>query len=318
MRGLIQTAAVEALRQSFPDGLQEQVSLARFTSSRIGGPADFLIMAGSAEQLVHVAQTLWKNEVPFRVLGSGSNILVADRGVRGVVVLNRARSVRLWKTDEGPRVKAESGASLMQVARRAVKRGWTGLEWATTIPGTLGGAVVGNAGAYGGDIAGNFVVAEILQPDEGLEQWSVDRLQYAYRDSWIKRHPGRVVVISATLRVEVSTPGKTNEKMRALIAQRKQTQPAGASMGSMFKNPEGDFAGRLIDEAGLKGLQCGAAQISPMHGNFFVNTGGATAADVWELIRRAREKVAEKFGLELELEIELVGDWQEADVDGQA
>jgi UDP-N-acetylmuramate dehydrogenase len=315
MRGSIQTAAVETLRQSFPDGLQEHVSLARHTSSRIGGPADFLIVARSAEQLAHVAQTLWENEVPFRVLGSGSNILVADSGVRGVVVLNQARDVRLWETDEGPRVKAESGASLMRVARRTVERGWTGLEWATTIPGTLGGAVVGNAGAHGGDMAGNVVMAEILQREKGLEQWPVDRLQYAYRDSWIKRHPDRVVVISATLRVEVSTPDKTKERMRAFVAQRKQTQPAGASMGSMFKNPAGDFAGRLIDEAGLKGLQCGAAQISPLHGNFFINTGGATAADVWVLIQRAREKVAEKFDLELELEIELVGDWQEAEVD---
>jgi UDP-N-acetylmuramate dehydrogenase len=315
MRGSIQTAAVETLRQSFPDGLQEHVSLARHTSSRIGGPADFLIVARSAEQLAHVAQTLWENEVPFRVLGSGSNILVADSGVRGVVVLNQARDVRLWETDEGPRVKAESGASLMRVARRTVERGWTGLEWATTIPGTLGGAVVGNAGAHGGDMAGNIVMAEILQREKGLEQWPVDRLQYAYRDSWIKRNPGRVVVISATLRVDVSTPDKTKERMRAFVAQRKQTQPAGASMGSMFKNPAGDFAGRLIDEAGLKGLQCGAAQISPLHGNFFINTGGATAADVWVLIQRAREKVAEKFDLELELEIELVGDWQEAEVD---
>lgn len=315
MRGSIQTAAVETLRQSFPDGLQEHVSLARHTSSRIGGPADFLIVARSAEQLAHVAQTLWENEVPFRVLGSGSNILVADSGVRGVVVLNQARDVRLWETDEGPRVKAESGASLMRVARRTVERGWAGLEWATTIPGTLGGAVVGNAGAHGGDMAGNIVMAEILQREKGLEQWPVDRLQYAYRDSWIKRNPGRVVVISATLRVDVSTPDKTKERMRAFVAQRKQTQPAGASMGSMFKNPAGDFAGRLIDEAGLKGLQCGAAQISPLHGNFFINTGGATAADVWVLIQRAREKVAEKFDLELELEIELVGDWQEAEVD---
>ena len=305
----IPSAKVEVLRQTFAEGLLENVPLARYTAARIGGPADFLIIASSVDQLSDIARTLWDLDIPYRVLGGGSNILVSDRGVRGVVMLNRAREVWFREDSEGPKVEAESGVMLGVVTRRSVERGWSGLEWAANIPGTIGGAVVGNAGAYGDDIAGKLEVAEILQRGSGVEQWTVQRLDYAYRDSWLKRHPGEAVVLKAVFRLEYSTPEQSKAKMSAFVEQRKRTQPAGASMGSMFKNPEGDYAGRLIEAAGLKGIQQGAAQISPLHANFFINLGDATAADVWDLIQIVRERVATQFGVELDLEVELIGDW---------
>jgi UDP-N-acetylmuramate dehydrogenase len=170
--------------------------------------------------------------------------------------------------------------------------------------------VVGNAGAFEGDIAGSLKVAEILQRGSDVEQWSADQLEFGYRESWLKNHPGDAVVLKARLCLSQSTPDKTQTKMKAYVLQRQQSQPTGASIGSMFKNPEGDFAGRLIDSAGLKGKKTGGAQISPMHANFFINLGGATATDVLELIQVAQAEVREKFGIDLDLEIELIGDWE--------
>ncbi len=310
MNSLIPSAKVEALRNSFDQGLLENISLARYTSARIGGPADFLIIVSSADKLANAARTLWNLEIPFKVLGGGSNVLVADSGVRGVVVLNRACEVRFWEAAHGLQLGAESGAMLANLARRAADRGWTGLEWAVSIPGTLGGAVIGNAGAHDGDMAGVLEVVEILQHIGNVELWPVDRLEYGYRDSWLKRHPGQSVVLKATLRMEPSTPEETQAKMGAFVAQRKLTQPTGASMGSMFKNPPGDYAGRLVEAAGLKGTRSGGAQISPLHGNFFINLGDATATDIWSLIQIAREQVANQFGIVLDLEVELFGDWE--------
>ncbi|MEE8567628.1 MAG: UDP-N-acetylmuramate dehydrogenase [Anaerolineales bacterium] len=306
----IPSAKVKALRRSFDEGLLENIPLARYTSAHIGGPADFLIVVSSSDQLANAARTLWDMEIAFRVLGGGSNVLVADSGVRGVVMLNRANEFRFWEAAHGLRLEAESGAMLANIARRAVEKGWTGLEWAVSIPGTLGGAITENAGAYNGDMAGVLEVADILQRNGDVEHWPVDRLEYAYRDSWLKRHPGQAVVLRATLRMEPATLEETNAKMGEFVAQRKLTQPAGASMGSMFKNPPGDYAGRLIEAAGLKGTSSGGAQISPRHGNYFINLGDATAADVWSLIQIAREQVANQFGVALELEVELLGDWE--------
>ena len=251
----IPTAKAEALRQTFEEGFLENIPIAQYTAARIGGPADFLIIASSGDHLADITSSLWDLDVPFRILGAGSNILVSDLGVREVVVLNRAREVRFIEDSTGPKVEAESGAMLGVVTRRSVERGLSGLEWAASIPGTIGGAVVGNAGAYGDDIAGKLEMAEILQQGIGAEQWPVQRLDYAYRDSWLKRHPGEAVVLKAVLGLEQSTPEESKAKMSAFVEQRKRTQPTGASMGSMFKNPEGDFAGRLIEAVGLKGTQ---------------------------------------------------------------
>jgi UDP-N-acetylmuramate dehydrogenase len=314
MSDLVPEAALEALDKAFAGRIQRNASMTGFTAARIGGTADVLITASSADELAETVNTLWDWEVPFRVLGSGSNVLISDQGIREAIVLNRARGIRFDVGGDDPVVEAESGAMLGSIARRAAEKGLSGLEWAVNIPGTLGGAVVGNAGAFDGDIAGNLQVAEILQQGIGVQQWSADQLEFGYRESWMKHHPGVAVVLKVILRLSTSTPEETQAKMKAIVSQRQQTQPAGASIGSMFKNPEGDFAGRLIDAAGLKGTKNGGAQISPMHANFFINLGGASAADVLELIRIARTKVREMFDIELDLEIELIGDWERTNV----
>jgi UDP-N-acetylmuramate dehydrogenase len=239
-------------------------------------------------------------------------VLVADEGVREVIVLNEAKAVRFEDTAEGPRVWSESGASLGGVARRSAERGLTGLEWAASVPGTVGGAVVGNAGAHGGDVASVLHHAELLLREDGPATWPVERLEYGYRTSWLKRHPGEAVVTSATFAVGQGKVEETRARVQEFVAYRQRTQPPGASWGSMFKNPTGDFAGRLIEAAGLKGKRIGEAEISPVHANFFVNRGGARAVDVADLLRVARQTVETEAGVRLELEIELIGEWPES------
>jgi UDP-N-acetylmuramate dehydrogenase len=302
------TRAAE-LKRVFGQRLQEAVSLARFTSSRTGGSADFLIEIHSAGELQETAGGLWKIGEAFRVLGGGSNVLVADEGVREVVVLNQARRARFDQAGSHPWVRAESGASLGGVARRAAERGLSGLEWAATVPGTVGGAVVGNAGAHGSDMAGSLETAEILQRNQRVEAWPVERFEYGYRTSWLKRHPGEAVVLTASLRLEPSTREAARAKVEANVEVRQTTQPPGASWGSMFKNPPADYAGRLVEAAGMKGAQIGQAEISQRHANFFINNGGARATDVARLLIQARRRVQEKTGIDLELEIELIGEW---------
>jgi UDP-N-acetylmuramate dehydrogenase len=301
---------IETLQRVFGIRVQRGATLSRFTSARIGGPADWLLVVRSSRELSQAAGLLWESGLDFRVLGAGSNVLVADAGVRGVVLVNQAREVRFEEGDEGPQVWCESGASFGGIGRRSVERGWTGLEWAASIPGTVGGAVVGNSGAHGGQVADVLKVAEILQRNGVVESWSVDHLGYGYRDSWFKSHPGEAVILSATFRLEESSVRQTGAKMAAFVEYRQETQPPGASWGSMFKNPPDDHAGRLIEACGLKGLRHGQAEISPVHANFFVNRGRAKASDVLVLIDKARQAVASKFGIELELEVERLGDFE--------
>ncbi|MFQ5616508.1 MAG: UDP-N-acetylmuramate dehydrogenase [Anaerolineales bacterium] len=295
------------LRSVFGERLQLGAPLARYTAARVGGPADALLAVASMDELVEAVRHLWAEGIPFTILGGGSNVLVSDAGVRGVVLLNRAKKVRFDENVEPPVVWAESGANFGAIARQAANKGLGGLEWAAGIPGTVGGAVVGNAGAHRGDVAGNLAQAEVLHVVRGRETWPVEKLAFEYRSSDLKRNPGQAVVLSATLQLEHSSPEAIREKMGHFLARRRQTQPPGASMGSMFKNPPGDYAGRLLDAAGLKGTRVGDAEISTLHANFFINHGEATAADVYELIQLSHSTVAEKFGIKLELEIELIG-----------
>ncbi len=299
----------QSLREAFGSRLREGVPLAPFTSARIGGPADFLLSARSGTELETVCGTFWGLGVDFRMLGGGSNVLVSDAGVRGVIVLNQAKDVEFSVTDQQANVSAESGASFGSVARRAVEQGLSGLEWAATIPGTVGGAIVGNAGAFDGEVSQALKVADILQRPGQREQWTVERLEYGYRTSWLKRHPGEAVVLSACFGMRKDSPDATRARVAEFVAKRQQTQPPGASWGSMFKNPPGDHAGRMIEAAGLKGTRQGAAEISTRHANFFINRGGAAAADVWALIEKARAEVRRMTGVDLELEIECLGEW---------
>jgi UDP-N-acetylmuramate dehydrogenase len=303
------TLPLETLRQLFGERLREDAALARYTSARIGGPADALIEARSASELAETAAALWELQEPFIILGGGSNVLVSDAGVRQVVVLNHARKVRFGADAQPPSIWAESGANLGAIARQAAGKGLGGLEWAAGIPGTLGGAVFGNAGAHGGDMSASLLMADILHREQGRQDWSAAELEFAYRSSRLKREADQAIVLSASLRLEPKPDVEIRKEMDAFLAYRRLTQPPGASMGSMFKNPPGEHAGRLIEEAGLKGRRIGTAQISPLHANFFLNLGDALAADVYALIDEARRAVKAKSGVDLELEVELVGDW---------
>lgn len=314
----ISLAHIQTLRDEFGDHLQVNVSLKRYTAARIGGKADVMITAETLVELAKVTKSLWESGIPFRILGSGSNVLVSDAGVRQVIILNRAKKIIFNPQSLHPTVWAESGANFGALARQAATHGLSGLEWAAGIPGTVGGAVYGNAGAHGSDMSGTLVMANILhliqtndvnQHEILQEDWSVERFEYAYRGSSIKRQPSQVVVLSAELKLSQSTPEAVQAKMNDYLAMRRSSQPAGASLGSIFKNPPGDYAGRLIEAAGLKGKKLGKVEISPMHGNFIINQESATASDYEAMIRLVQKQVLSKFGISLELEIEILGDW---------
>jgi len=298
---------IDVLFAKLGDKVKENVSLAPYTSARIGGPADILITAESADELARTIKLLHKLEMEYLMLGGGSNVLVSDKGVRAVVVLNRAKAVRFHNGDQ-PSVTAESGVVFSNLANRCAAKGLAGLEWAATVPGTIGGAVYGNAGAFGGDMAGNLIWAELLT-ENGREKYTAEQMNYGYRTSILKRGELEAVVLAAELSLRNSTKEEVTTNIEQFGAHRKATQPPGASMGSMFKNPPGDYAGRLIEAAGLKGARIGNAEVSPLHGNFFINHGTTRAEDIRLLIEMVMKTVKETQGVDLELEIELVGDW---------
>ncbi len=304
---VVVTRPMDALYAKFGDKVKENVSLTPYTSARIGGPADVLITAESADELARILKLLDKLEMDYLLLGGGSNVLVSDRGVRGVVVLNRAKGIRFHNGDQ-PSVTVESGVIFSNLAHRCAAKGLAGLEWAATIPGTIGGAVYGNAGAFGGDMAGSLLWTELLT-ENGREKFTVEQMGYGYRTSILKRGELDAIVLAAELQLQNSTKEEVTVKLEQFGAHRKATQPPGASMGSMFKNPNGDYAGKLIEAAGLKGTRIGNVEVSPLHGNFFINHGATKAEDVRALIELVMKTVKEKQGVDLELEIELVGEW---------
>jgi len=303
--------------------------VARYTTARIGGPADVLVEAANAEDLKNLVVAARKWDLPITILGGGANVLVSDAGIRGLVIINKAKHIEFRA---GAQVRCESGTVLPTLARECVARGLAGLEWAVGVPGTVGGAIVGNAGAHGRDIAADLLSATILNEANEVVEWSNADLQLEYRSSRIKRDArdrmqearsrrqeagGKkyaprttpFVVLAATFQLTAADPAKLAQKADEFNDYRRRTQPPGASLGSMFKNPPGNAAGRLIDQCGLKGTRVGDAEISTLHANFFVNHGRAKASDVKTLIDVARQRVKEKLGVELELEIELLGEW---------
>ncbi|MBN1201656.1 MAG: UDP-N-acetylmuramate dehydrogenase [Anaerolineae bacterium] len=295
------------LYERFGRTLKQNEPLARYTVARLGGPADALLIADNLSDLVCAVALAHEHRIPWLILGGGANVLVADAGYRGLVIVNRAAAVQF---EAGGRVVAESGASLSTLARRCMSRGLAGLTWAVSVPGTVGGAVINNAGAHGGDMAQSVQKIDLycLNDQPRTELWPVERMEYEYRHSALKGTRGRYVVLSAVLELEAGhDPAALKAQADDYVAHRKQTQPPGASLGSMFKNPPGDHAGRLIEAAGLKGICVGGVQISPVHANFFINMGGGMADDYLVLIERTRESVRAQFGITLELEIEVIG-----------
>lgn len=288
------------------------VSLAPFTSLHVGGPADYFLLATSGTQMAEGLAWAAEHGVAVRVIGGGSNLLVAEEGVEGLVI--KAGNTRFNVEQEGgePVLVAEAGATLAKVARRLAKQGFGGLEWAANVPGTVGGAAVNNAGAFGGDTASCLLEVTLVDASGQAHHLNADELGYAYRTSVLKRRErGAIAVERASLRLTHSTPDTADGLVKQFNAQRMRTQPRILSAGSVFANPPGglDPAGKLIEAAGLKGVTSGGAQISEQHANFIVNPGGATARDVYALMRRAQDEVYAQAGIWLRPEIELLGRW---------
>lgn len=308
------------LRSAFGKHLQENVHLANYTTAHVGGPADGFLIAQSADELAATVSKLWEMDIPFRVIGTGANILISDQGYHGVVIANHAHTIKIDGHTTPPTVWAESGANIGTVARQSMLRDFSGLEWAGTIPGSIGGAVYGNAGAHGQDISKHFLEAEVTSRAGGREIWKAEQMNFSYRCSILKRGLANIIILAARLTLQPGNRGEVQKKMSEYSEIRRSTQPPGASMGSMFKNPAGEKAGRLIEAAGLKGFRIGGVEVSPIHANFFVNTDNATAKDYYQVIQHVRRVVKENSGVELELEVELVGDWTYAggEAGGQA
>jgi UDP-N-acetylmuramate dehydrogenase len=289
--------------------VREQEPLARHTTFGVGGPADAYLVARSPEALAGAVALCHRHQTPFFVLGSGSNILVGDLGIRGVTIVNRATQVEgPHPDDDQALLDAGSGASLAALARRLAREGWAGLEWAAGIPGTVGGAVVYNAGAYGGCLADVLTSVRIADA-EGERQVPATDLELAYRGSAFTRGllKGKPV-LSATFRLLRGDAARLAERVSELDRRRLAVQPRGRNAGSVFKNTPEHPAWWLIDQVGLKGQRIGDAIISARHANFIVNVGRARAADVRALIELVRERVMARFGLQMELEVALVGE----------
>jgi len=294
----------DGLKAMFGKRLLINEPLGKHTSARIGGPADAFLIAHTLDDLRAAAGIAWQHDLPLFILGGGSNILISDAGVRGLVIHNQAEKVQF----QGAAVIAESGASIIHLARRCAKQGLAGLEWAIGVPGSIGGAAYGNAGAHNGDMQAVVTRTTIATP-EGDVGLSGKDMAYMYRSSILKRERWQCVILSVELELKPDNPQAISARMKEYTAYRKRTQPPGATIGSMFKNPPGDYAGRLIEAAGLKDKRIGGAEISAIHANFFLNAGDATAGDVKALAELAQREVKGRFGVELELEIELVGEW---------
>jgi UDP-N-acetylmuramate dehydrogenase len=285
--------------------------LARHTTFRIGGPADLLLVARTTAELCAWVRLAKEHDVPTLILGIGSNVLVADAGVRGLTLINACRGFRI--SPEGELV-VESGAALSRVARATARAGWQGLEWAAGIPGTLGGAVVGNAGAFGGCMADITRHATLLLPDGSECSVATADLGYDYRISALKRTHietalSGAIVLDATLNLQRGDVAELTERVAQIGAARRARQPAGHCAGSIFKRTAGYPAGFLIDQAGLKGTRIGGAIVSPKHANFIMNAGNATADDVLALMELVHQTVWEAFEQRIEPEIELIGEW---------
>lgn len=298
------------LQALFGDKLQENVRMANYTTTRVGGPASGMISVYTADEMRRTVKILWELDVPFRVLGSGSNLLVSDSGYRGVMVHNRCHNVRINTKGEQPVIFAESGANLGTVSRQASLRGVSGFEWANSIPGTVGGAVYGNAGAHGTDVSKCLITAEVLTKAAGEQNLDSEGMGYMYRSSRFKRDAEGAVILSASFCGTKVEPALSLRLLEELTEKRRQTQPVGPSFGSTFKNPKGDYAGRLLEAAGMKGVSSGHASFSTRHANFILNDGEAVAQDYYRLIRLAQKTVKEQFDVDLQLEIELLGDFE--------
>jgi len=285
------------------DRLKKNVSLASHTTFGIGGPAELFYEAQTSEELIKAIKTARELKIPYFILGGGSNILVADSGFLGLVIKVKSQKLKI----KNLKIVAEAGVPLAKVVKAAEKHSLSGLECCISIPGTVGGAVAGNAGAKNQWISQCIKSVTILDTDKSnkIINLKKNNCQFGYRISCFKNNPSKIILEAVfELKKENS---KIIQKKTKQFLEAKGNQPKEKSAGSIFKNPANDSAGRLIDAIGLKGKKVGEAQISPQHANFIVNLGRAKAKDVLALIKLAQDKAREKFGVELELEIQLIG-----------
>ncbi len=302
---MVGRAVIEALQKFVPrENIHLQEPMAAHTTFRIGGPADCFLELENEEQLKKVRRYLELTGVSFFVLGNGSNLLVNDSGYRGIILQigSKMNSVSVQGND----MIAKAGATLAQVARAAMEHGLTGLEFASGIPGTVGGGVVMNAGAYGGEMSQVVTQVNVVSREGELLELDNGTMEFGYRTSVIRKSP--FIVTEVTFRLKPGDRSVIKEKMEELAARRREKQPLEyPSAGSTFKRPEGNFAGKLIMEAGLKGFRIGGAEVSEKHCGFVVNMGNATAKDVREVIAEIQARVKARFRVELEPEIVFLG-----------
>jgi len=300
---------LDALAAQAGLALEHDVPLAPLTTLRVGGPADRLAAPETVDDLAALLAVAADAGVPVFMLGKGSDIVVADAGIRGLVIRTRADAV----TIDGTSLRAETGASMTALAKRCAREGLAGFDWAISIPGSLGGAVWANAGAHGGEMSQVVREVEVHDLAGGLRRTiAAAECGFAYRDSRFKR--GSEIVLAATIDLERGDPDAITALVDGHQAHRRATQPlADQNAGSVFRNPPGDHAGRLIEAADLKGHRIGTAHVSELHANFIVTDRGAgRPSDVRALGDHVRATVADRFGVELRYEIEFVGDWPEA------
>jgi len=288
------------------DGLKTQAMLAPYTTFGIGGPADYLAIITGLDELKAALQLLHQQHTPFLLLGGGSNVLISDAGLPGLTIINRCKSIH-WPRLTAPiaEIQVAAGVSLAGLARKSLHHGLAGLSWAVSIPGSVGGAIVGNAGAHGHEIADVLHAVQVWHAGQ-IARWPAAEMAFSYRSSRLKQQPGPII-LSATLHLRPDTNHRAQALADAALQQRRRSQPTGKSAGSIFKNPPGDYAGRLIEQVGLKGHCAGDACISTKHANFIINRGHATATQVMTLIRLAQEQVQARFGILLEPEIRFLG-----------
>ena len=278
----------------------------KHTTFRIGGEAECLVRISKWQQLSILIPYLQKVEAPYFILGNGSNLLISDQGYKGIVLQlsNRLNALSY----EGNCIVAEAGALMSQVAAFAMEHSLTGLEFASGIPGTIGGGVVMNAGAYGGEMQQIIESVTVMNNEGEILELSNDTMEFGYRTSIIKSRP--FIVLAVKLRLQPGNREEIPAKMSELASRRKEKQPLEyASAGSTFKRPEGNFAGKLIMDAGLRGYSVGGARVSEKHCGFVINAGNATASDVAEVIRDVQDRVKDKFGVSLETEVIFLGEF---------
>ena len=290
------------------DRVFENAPLSEYTSFKVGGPADFLVQTSESDEIEKLIALASQEKIPYYVIGNGTNMLVSDEGYHGLVILikDKKNGIVFEESADGATVTVGAGCSLSRFANEAASHGYSGLEFASGIPGSVGGAVVMNAGAYGGEIKDVIKYALVMDSAGNIMKLDRGELELSYRSSVIQRK--NLVVLEACFELKKGNAEQIKAEIRELNERRREKQPLDyPSAGSTFKRPEGHFAGKLIEDAGLRGYCVGDAQVSEKHCGFVINKGKATASDIYRLIADVIEKVYSEFGVELEPEIKLLG-----------